>query len=78
VLKKPIYDILSSNQDQSILKEQIKLLFETKSSQPILMQLHIKSINQEIYIFKTSSYAFSNPYNDEFEFIVCTHQLQKY
>lgn len=42
-----------------------------------MIDLKLVSINGDIYQFRTSSYAFSNPYNDEFEFIVSTHTIQK-
>lgn len=52
-------------------------MFESKSSQPITLNLHLKASNGEYIAFKTSANAFCNPYSDEFEFIVCTHSLQK-
>lgn len=42
-----------------------------------MIDLKLMSKNGEMYAFRTSSYAFLNPYNDEFEFIVLTFTLQK-
>lgn len=68
--------------DQQMLKEQIKLLYETKQSQPIQFTLHMihaegtGTEQQTVVKFKTSAYAFCNPCNEQFEFIVCTHVNQ--
>lgn len=79
LLKKSIYDYCIA-QDQHLLKEQFKSIYETKNTQPVQMTLHLMANNNmqnEIIQFKTSAYAFCNPCNDAFEFIVCTHTCQK-
>lgn len=75
-------------QDQQMLKDQLKQIYETKQTQPVQMTLHLisqssppqsspdSSQNQNVLTFKTSAYAFCNPCNEQFEFIVCTHTCQ--
>ena len=88
MLKRPLTDFCSL-QDEVVIKEQIKLLAETaaaKQSQsqsqpqpqpPTVQQqftLHfIPNGGGEAIKFKTSAFAFCNPCNEAFEFIVCTH-----
>ncbi|RNA08024.1 hypothetical protein BpHYR1_054460 [Brachionus plicatilis] len=71
-----------------MIKDQLKQIFETKQIQPVQMTIHLmsqssppqsspeSSQNQNVLIFKTSAYAFCNPCNEQFEFIVCTHTCQ--
>lgn len=79
MLKKQLHEFLIP-QDQQLIQDQLKLIYETKQTQPIQLNLHFISPNnmQEVILFKTSAYAFCNPCNDSFEFIVCTHVNQKY
>ncbi len=81
ILKKSIYDFCIP-QDQQMLKEQFKIIYETRlNQQPVQITLHLiasSSMQNEIIQFKTNAYAFCNPCNDAFEFIVCTHSCQKY
>lgn len=67
-----------------MLKDQLKLIYESKQTTPVQMTLHMIHSNGQtnstdpnpanMVKFKTSAYAFCNPCNDAFEFIVCTHQ----
>lgn len=90
MLKKPLHEFCLP-QDQAMIKDQMKLIFETKQTQPVQMTLHFvpsSSSNEnnaavaatdkkpEAIKFKTSAYAFCNPCNEAFEFIVCTHVNQ--
>ncbi len=43
----------------------------------LTVNLSLKASNQELYPFKMSAYAFTNPYSEDFEFIVCTFTLDK-
>nr|QCF41919.1 aryl hydrocarbon receptor nuclear translocator [Brachionus rotundiformis] len=87
LLKKYLSDF-SIIQDQQIIKDQLKQIYETKQTQPVQMTIHLlsqssspqsspdSSQNQNVLIFKTSAYAFCNPCNEQFEFIVCTYTCQ--
>ena len=89
LLKKSLSDFLIP-QDQQLVKEQLKTIFDTKQTQPVQMTLHFVTANptpatpqtqqnsdaNNIVAFKTSAYAFCNPCNESFEFIVCTHVNQ--
>lgn len=91
MLKKPLHEFCIA-QDQSVIKDQMKLIYETKQTQPVQITLHFvpsSSSNEnnaaaaavsdkkpEAIKFKTSAYAFCNPCNEAFEFIVCTHVNQ--
>jgi hypothetical protein len=90
LLKKSLHDFCIL-QDQQMLKDQLKLIYETKQTTPVQMTLHLMHANNSqnsnstsastpdassIIKFKTNAYAFCNPCNDAFEFIVCTHQTQ--
>lgn len=77
MLKKSLHDFLIP-QDQQLVKEQLKSIYETKqSSPPVQMNLHfVMAGSGEVIPFKTSAYAFCNPCNEAFEFIVCTHVNQ--
>jgi hypothetical protein len=90
LLKKPLSDFCIV-QDQQTVKEQFKAIFETKQTQPVQMTLHMipNSSSSSAFAnenqppqeaaaipFKSSAYAFLNPCNDTFEFIVCTHVNQ--
>lgn len=77
MLKKTLCDFLIP-QDQQMFKEQLKTIYETKQTQPVSMTLHFTAGNGEVVPFSTSAYAFCNPCNDTFEFIVCTHTSQNY
>lgn len=77
MLKKTLCDYLVP-QDQQMFKEQMKAIYETKQTQPVQMSLHFTAANGEVVPFSTSAYAFCNPCNDTFEFIVCTHTSQNY
>jgi aryl hydrocarbon receptor nuclear translocator len=78
MLKKSIADFLIP-QDQQMFKDQLKTIHDTKQTQPVQMTLHfMSSISGEVIPFTSSAYAFCNPCNDAFEFIVCTHTSQKY
>ena len=80
MLKKSFFDFCIA-QDQSSIKEQFKQIYETKQTQPVQITLHLiasANMQNEIIQFKTSAYAFCNPCNDAFEFIVCTHSCLKY
>lgn len=71
-----------------MIKDQLKQIYETKQTQPVQITLHLlgqssspqsspdSSQNQNVLTFKTSAYAFCNPCNEHFEFIVCTHTCQ--
>lgn len=82
LLKKGLHEFLIP-QDQQLVKEQLKTIYETKQSQPVQFNLNFiaaPSVHQQqenVVPFKTSAYAFCNPCNEAFEFIVCTHVSQK-
>ncbi len=79
MLKKHLSEFCYTDQ-QLMIKEQLKSIFETKQqTQPVLMNLNFMMAHnqQELVQFKTQAYAFLNPCNDQFEFIVCTHTNQK-
>jgi hypothetical protein len=78
MIKKQLSDFCVQ-QDQQQIKDQLKLIYDTKQTQPVQMNLHLIPAHnpQEVIPFKTSAYAFLNPCNDTFEFIVCTHVNQK-
>lgn len=76
MLKKPLSDFLVP-QDQQAFSDQLKSICETKQAQPVQMSLHFLN-NGEVVPFSTSAYAFCNPCNDAFEFVVCTHTSQQY
>ncbi len=72
--KWPCFTRAASNQPVSIL-----LVYETKQTQPVQMTLHfVSSPGGDVIPFTTSAYAFCNPCNETFEFIVCTHTSQNY
>ena len=89
LLKKYLSDF-SIIQDQQIIKDQLKQIYETKQTQPVQMTIHLLAQNsasqasaadssqtsQNVISFKTNAYAFFNPCNEQFEFIVCTHTCQ--
>jgi hypothetical protein len=85
LLKKPLSEFCIA-QDQQTVKDQLKSIFETKQTQPVQMTIHMipnsaafaneNQPPQEPIPFKSSAYAFLNPCNDTFEFIVCTHVNQ--
>lgn len=82
LLKKGLDEFLIP-QDQQLIKEQLKSISEAKQTQPVQINLNFISSptmqqqQQETVIpFKTSAYAFCNPCNETFEFIVCTHVCQ--
>jgi hypothetical protein len=89
MLKKNLYEFCIP-QDQQLISDQFKQIYESKISQPIQFTLHFKknndsynpsmsnAPNNDYLAFNTSAYAFLNPCNDTFEFIVCTHTSQKY
>lgn len=78
MLKKSMSDFIIAP-DQQMFKEQLKTIYEKKITQPVQLTLHfLNSTSGEIIPFTTSAYAFCNPCNDGFEFIVCTHTSQKY
>lgn len=78
MLKKSLSDFLLQ-QDQQLIKEQFKLIIDSKlSNPPLTFNTHFKLPNSQtndFIKFKTQAYGLFNPYNDEFEFIVCTHCL---
>jgi aryl hydrocarbon receptor nuclear translocator len=76
LLKKSLHDFVIP-QDQQLVKEQLKSIYETKQNSPIQMNLHfVMAGTGDIIPFQTSAYAFCNPCNEAFEFIVCTHVNQ--
>lgn len=77
MLKKSIADFIVP-QDQLMFQEQLKTIYETKITQPVQITLHFNTTGGDVIPFSTSAYAFCNPCNDAFEFIVCTHTSQKY
>lgn len=77
MLKKSISEFIVP-QDQMMFQEQLKSIYESKITQPVQITLHFNTVSGEIIPFTTSAYAFCNPCNDAFEFIVCTHTSQKY
>lgn len=78
MLKKTISDFLIP-QDQQMFKEQLKSIYETKQTQPVQMILHfLNPSGGEVIPFTTTAYAFCNPCNEAFEFIVATHTSQNY
>jgi len=78
MLKKSLCEFLIP-QDQQVFKEQFKTIHDTKQTQPVKINLHfINSTSGDVIPFTTSAYAFCNPCNDTFEFIVCTHTSQNY
>lgn len=76
MLKKQLSDYMIP-QDQQMFKDQLKAIYDTKQTQPVQMSVHFMN-NGELSAFSTSAYAFCNPCNDAFEFIVCTHTSQQY
>jgi hypothetical protein len=88
MLKKNLHEFCSV-QDQQMLKDQLKQIYETKETQPVQMTLNLipssnysssppnssnnKNNSQDAIKFNTTAYAFCNPCNEAFEFIVCTH-----
>jgi len=88
MLKKNLYEFCIP-QDQQLISDQFKQIYDSKVSQPVQFTLHFKkndaynqpmgsTSNNEYLAFNTNAYAFLNPCNDTFEFIVCTHTSQKY
>jgi aryl hydrocarbon receptor nuclear translocator 2 len=81
MLKKGL-DMFLVPQERQLINEQLKTIYETKQSQPVQINLNFlsnPSVNSQQEIpFKTTAYAFCNPCNEAFEFIVCTHVYQKY
>ncbi len=81
MLKKGL-DVFLVPQERQLINEQLKTIYETKQSQPVQINLNFlsnPSVNSQQEIpFKTTAYAFCNPCNEAFEFIVCTHVYQKY
>jgi PAS domain-containing protein len=85
MLKKSLYDFCIG-QDQQTIKENLKLIADTKQTEPTTLNLHFvgsstgssTSSCDLVIPFQTKAYAFCNPCNDTFEFVVCTHVCQRY
>lgn len=82
MLKKGLHEFLIQ-QDHQLINEQLKSICESKQSQPVQINLNFLSApsvhhqQENVIPFKTTAYAFCNPCNEAFEFIVCTHVNQK-
>ena len=84
MLGKSLHELAASGEQAALVAEQLKYVVDNKQAQPpVLFNWHATGASAtgtpggEIVLkCKTSAYAFLNPCNDAFEFVVCTHTCQ--